>query len=151
MTLRKFSSVLLILLTPQMLVADIQYTTPVRKSELDKTPFIVGKLKIVISKFKGNTILSSEPRTAGIAFMQVAVENISTDFVTFNPARLSVVNRENQQVGILGLNHRNEIYTAYERRLAPRARMKEEFNFTDKIDLPARLYYEEQLLGIIGE
>jgi hypothetical protein len=151
MTLRKLSSIFLILIMPQLLVAHNQYSTSIRKSELDKTPFIVGKLKIVILKFKANTIMSSEARTAGIGFVEVAVENVSTEFVTFNPSRLSLVGRDNDQVGILGLNHRNEIYPAYERKLAPRARMKERFSLTDKIELPARLYYEDQLLGIISE
>jgi hypothetical protein len=151
MILRRLPSILLILLMPQLLVADNQYTTPIRKSELDQTPFIVGKLKIVINKFKANSIISSESRTAGIGYMEVVVENISTEFVTFNPARLSLVSRDNEQVGILGLNHRNEIYPAYEIKLAPRARMKEQLSLTDKIELPARLYYEDQLLGTIRD
>ncbi|HXG66002.1 MAG TPA: hypothetical protein VNO70_12945 [Blastocatellia bacterium] len=138
-----------ILFIPMMgLLTDAYSQQPplrVRKYELPRTPFIAGPLKITLIDFRGSFLKLSP------GFIEAQVENTSTQFATFSPQRLSFVDKDNDQSDILGVGFGEHLLPAPVRTLAPGARMKQAYALTDKVHLPARLYYDEKLLAVIAE
>jgi hypothetical protein len=139
----------LILLTPLIVSAFQSQADRVRKNELKSNPFIRGPLKITLIDF-----YYGAPKT-----VEVKVENTSDDFTTFDPRRLSFIDKDDNQVDILGVkvslgpgsSFVDSAFMAGDTRIAPKARIKRFYALTDKAPLPARLYYEEKLLGTIIE
>ena len=140
----RLSPLILVLVVPFFTVAQDQPASRVRETELSRTPFIAGPLKITLTSFRAGDFLSR------YGSVEVQVENISTVFAVFSPDRLSIVNRDNQQVDVLGIPVRNSYLSAAERRVAPAARIKETYVLNGKVHLPARLYYDQKLLAVIG-
>lgn len=144
----------LALLIPVFVAADDQ-PTHVKVSELAKTPISAGPLKIRISRLKANFM------RFGNGSIEVEVENVSTGFETFSPYRLSLINNDNTQINVLGNRHgyyRNvppydpKIQSGpQDRRIAPGARVKENYPLSGKVHFPMRLYYDEKLLAEIVE
>ena len=93
--------------------------------------------------------------------MEVEVENSSTGFETFSPQRVSLVDRDNVQVNVMAPKRSSyrtvppydpRIPTGpLDRRIAPGARVKENYSLTGKAHFPIRLYYDEKLLAEIVE
>ena len=96
----------------------------IRRSELDRMPLTIGKVQVRITAFKDSVFFSSEMRTVATAFIELRAENLSQEFTNFDPNLLMFVGQDNQQSNIWGLNRRNEIYPAKERRIAPGARIR---------------------------
>ena len=138
-----------VLSLPILILASRQVNPPVKQSEIDRLPFIAGKLKITITKIKNNVAISAEWRNTGLGYVEMTIENLSPEFTSFVPHRLLFVDRDNDQAGILGVRHNDEIYTPQESRIAPQARIKGRFTLTDKLDPPVRIYYDDRLLGTI--
>jgi hypothetical protein len=150
MKLSLFISVALVLFSPVLLFGQTSDTS-VPLSQLKNVPFIAGPLKITFTHFRGNQVIAGELRFTGVGNVQIEVENISDDFATFEPLHLSVVGKNEGQTDILGLIHNNEIYPVESRRIAPKAKIKAEYVLTDKVELPARIYYEDKLIVSIRE
>ena len=131
------------LMIPFVVGAGQQPPTRIRVSELERMPFIVGTLKITITEFRGSVLKLLA------AYIEVRVENTSTEFATFSPQRLVFVNKDNEQTDILGI--RNGTLPALDKSIAPGARIKQSYVLTEKVRLPARLYYNEKLLAVIAE
>ena len=147
-------ALVLALLIPLCAVADDQ-PARIRVSDLDKTPIAAGPLKIRITKLKGSFL------KLGSGSIEVEVENASTGFETFSPQRLSLVDKDNVQVNIMGSRH-SSYRTAppydprvlagpLDRRIAPGARVKETYSLSGKVHHPIRLYYDEKLMAEIIE
>jgi hypothetical protein len=106
-------------------------------------------LKITITEFDTGGRLFANSR------INIEVENTSDDFTTFDPRRLSFIDKSDNQVDILGLvgtDKRKEwVVAAGDRRIGPKARIKHIYALTDKMQLPARLYYEDKLLATVIE
>jgi hypothetical protein len=115
----------------------------IRETSLDTTPIQAGQLSITITKTRGGLLGS------GITSMQVQVENSSAGFITFSPKRLSFVSTNNQQADILAIQAGDKYWPAVERSIAPGARIKEYYALNNRVHLPARLYYDEQLIAVI--
>ena len=147
--MRTITALALLLSQPMLILAGGQVGSAVKRSELDRMPFITGKLKMTITKFKDNVAISSEIRNTGVGYIEVSIESLSPEFTTFSPSRLLFVDRNNDQASILGLRHVNEIYPAQDIRLAPQARIKGRYILTDKLEPPVRVYYDDRLLGTI--
>jgi len=148
--------ILVALLAPVCVAADDQ-SPQIPAAQLDKTPIAAGVLKIRITKLSGSVL------KIGNGQIEVDVENASSEFQTFSPQRLSLVNKDNSQVNIT-LSRKSVYYagslppydpripaTLVDRRIAPGARLKENFGLTRKVHLPARLYYDEKLIAVITE
>jgi hypothetical protein len=124
-------------------------------SDLEKTPIAAGPLKIRITKLKGSFI------KLGSGSIEVVVENSSSRFETFSLHRLSLVDKENVQVNVLA--SRRTYYrtlppydpgtptSPLDRRIAPGARVKENYSLSGRVHLPIRLFYDEKLLAEIVE
>jgi hypothetical protein len=137
----------LILLTPLVVLAFQAQANRMRRAELRGRPFTAGPLKITIISFGHGFIsfgIKADPRY--IEPIQVEVENTSDEFTTFVPQRLSFVDRDNRQADIQGL-----ICQQLERRIAPKANIKDWYDLTSRVRLPARLYYDGKLLATIIE
>jgi hypothetical protein len=140
---------MLTLLMPLAVLAFQAQADQVRKAELKSRPFTAGLLKIRITDFYGGGVALSAGE------IRIVVENTSDDFTAFDPQRLSFVDNDNNQVGILGvrISSQNEtwIVAAESKRIRPKAWIKNLYTLTDKLQLPLRLYYEDKLLGTIIE
>jgi hypothetical protein len=147
-------TLLLALLIPLCAVADDQVAR-IRVSDLDKTPIAAGPLKIRITRLRGSFL------KLGNGSIEVEVENVATGFETFSPQRLSLINKDNIQINVVGAR-RGYYRTAppydpriptgpLDRRIAPGARVKENYSLSGKVRLPMRLYYDEKLLAEIVE
>jgi hypothetical protein len=87
------------------------------------------------------------------------VENTSDDYTTFNPRLLSFIDKDNNQIDILGARVAIEVgmevggsvIMAQDTRIAPKARIKRSYALTNYMKLPASLYYEDKLLVTIIE
>jgi hypothetical protein len=146
--------VVLALLVPLSASAD-DPASRARVSELDKTQITAGPLKIRILKLKGSFL------KMGSGSIEVEVENASAAFETFSPQRLSLINKDNIQINVVGAKrsyyrtippYDPRIPTGpLDRRIAPGARIKETYTLSGKLHLPIRLYYDEKLLAEIVE
>jgi hypothetical protein len=83
--------------------------------------------------------------------ISIAVENTSDDFTTFDPGRLSFINKDNDQVDVLGISDGTSVVEVGDKRIGPKARIKHHYALTDTVQFPARLYYEDKLLATITE
>ena len=147
MRYRLLTSTMVLLLAPLWVTAGQAPATRVRASELSQSPFIVDSIKLTFTKFNKDGLLGF-----GHGSIELRVENMSSAFTTFSPQRLSLVGSDNEQANILGVPVGNDnIIPAEERKLAPFARMKEYYGLTAKVQLPARLYYDEKLIGFIAD
>jgi len=147
-------TVVLALLVPLSASAD-DPTARARVSDLDKTQIAAGPLKIRIIKLKGSFL------KMGSGSIEVEVENASAGFETFSPQRLSLINKDNIQINVVGAKRSS--YRAIppydprvptgplDRRIAPGARIRETYSLSGKLHLPIRLYYDEKLLAEIVE
>jgi|SRR6185369_2863837 len=149
-----FRALVLALAIPLCAIADDQ-PARVKVSDLEKTPIAAGQLKIRITKLRGSFL------KLGSGSIEVVVENPGSAFETFSPPRLSLVDKENIQVNVLA-NRRMTYRTVppydsgtvtnpLDRRIAPGARVKENYSLSGKVHLPIRLYYDEKLLAEIVE
>ena len=144
---RLLTSMMVLILVPFFVSAGQAPATRVRASELSQSPFIVDSIKLTFTKFNKDGLLGF-----GHGSIELRVENVSSTFTTFSPQRLSLVGSDNEQANVLGIPVGNDnIIPAEDRKIAPFARMKEYYGLTGKLQLPARLYYDEKLLGIIAE
>jgi hypothetical protein len=139
----------LILITPLVVLAFQDKVEQVRRNELKGRSFTSGPLKITLIDFYGG----------GIAFprghIDIVVGNMSDDFTTFDPRRLSFVDKDGDQVDVFGLRgmdgDRELVVAAEDMRIWPKARIKRSYALTNRVPLPARLYYEDKLLATIIE
>ena len=118
-------------------------TVTVRRSDLPKTSFTAGPLKITLPVLRGES-----------GALKIEVENTSSGFVTFDPRLISFVDRDNYQMHVFGFHLKvfdQDTFIADPRRIAPGARLKAQTYYitADSMDLPARLYYEDKLLATI--
>jgi hypothetical protein len=135
----------LILLTPLVVLAFHAQADQVRKNDLKSKPFIRGPLKITLTRFNS------------FDGIRVEVENMSDDFTIFDPRRLSFIDKDDNQVDILGAQTpitfgtsvKDFVVTAEVTRIAPKTRIKRSYSLTNYMELPARLYYEDKLLATI--
>jgi hypothetical protein len=156
---RTLSATALILLTPLVVLALQTQADQVRKADLKSKSFTAGPLKITLLSLDafydyglyGEMLKFIHP-------IPIEVENTSDKFTTFDPRRLSFVDQDNNQVDIQGLIPYEDQWlvrkgplAAEERRIAPNARIKAWYDLTRKVQLPARLYYDDKLLATIIE
>ena len=143
----------LALLIPLSVAADDQ-PARIRVPDLEKTPIVATPLKIRITKLRGSFM------KVGSGSIEVEVENVGTGFETFSPQRLSLINKDNIQINVVGTKRYYRTVPPYDpripsgpldRRIAPGARIKESYSLSGKVHLPMRLYYDEKLLAEIVE
>jgi hypothetical protein len=139
---RTLSATAMILLTPLVVLAFQDQAEQVRKGELKGKPFIRGPLKITLIKFR---VFDG---------IRVEVENTSDDYTTFNPRLLSFIDKDNNQIDILGARAAIDVgivsvVMAENTRIAPKARIKRSYALTNYMELPANLYYEDKLIMTI--
>jgi hypothetical protein len=121
----------------------------VRRAELEDRTFVVGALKITIKRFWPGSLLTR-------GFVEVTAENNSSSAVTFNPQRLSFVNKDGKQINLRGRwqtgvvhSNDNRLDVTVAREVAPGAYVKELYELDGRVRLPARLFYEGKDLAVI--
>src|SRR6185369_1814146 len=153
---RTLSATVMILLTPLVALAFQAQSDQVRKADLKSKSFTAGPLKITFLSFghHGRFVYQDDPGTDSghVHPIHVRVENASDGFAAFNPRRLSLVDKANDQsdVRVLITIYRG-LSAAEDRRIAPNANIEDWYDMTRKIKLPARVYYEDKLLATIIE
>jgi hypothetical protein len=147
---------ILSLIIPLYVSADDQ-PQHVSLTKLVKTPLAAGALKIRVAKLSRSSVLGH-----GRGHIEVEVGNTAASPETFYPQRLTLVNRDNIQVNVVA-PRRSYYYraappydprmpaTLLEIRITPGARIKEVYSLSGKIQLPARLFYDDKLLAEIVE
>jgi hypothetical protein len=121
----------------------------IRRSELTGRSFTVGDLKISLKRFWAGSLLSR-------GYIEVRAENTSDVAATFNPQRLSFVDKNGKQVNIRGRRQTGPVHpddrgidVAQSRDVAPRAYVTELYELDGRVHLPARLVYEGKELALI--
>ena len=142
---RTLSATAMILLTPLVVLAFQAETEQVRNRELKNKSFTAGFLKITITRFYA--IINHR------SFIHIEVENTSGDIATFVPQLLTFIDKDDNQVDIVGqyVGYGGHLVAARDKRVWPKARIKHRYLLADNVRLPARLYYEDKLLATIIE
>jgi hypothetical protein len=128
----------------------------IREAELRKTPISAGPLRITITEFKASSLLIP------FSHIKMQVENPSDSFAAFSPNKLMFVGNEGAQSNIFGVCYspeptplgpaaRYEYIPAADRDLAPNTHISLWYVLTDKVDLPARLFYDRQEIADIAK
>jgi len=147
---RTLSATAMILLTPLVVLAFQAQAEQVRKGELKSKSFTAGFLKMTITRFYDSGI---HPK----GNFDIEVENTSGDIMTFTPQLLTFIDKDDNQVDIVGQdagenkNEERRLVAVGDKRVWPKARIKHTYVLTNKVKLPARLYYENKLLATIIE
>jgi hypothetical protein len=147
---RTLSATAMILLMPLAALALQAQTDQVRSRELKNRSFTTGALKMTLTRFYADGV----PTVGNI---DIEVENMSGDFTTFAPQMLAFIDKDNNQVNIVGQyagwegNDGWKVVAAGDKRICPNAKIKHSYKLTNKVQLPARLYYEDKLLATIIE
>jgi hypothetical protein len=146
---RTLSATAMILLAPLAVLAFQAQGEQVRKGELNGRSFSTGSLKITITRLNLGIINAN-------GYLDVEVENTSGDFTTFAPQRLTLIDKDDNQIDIVGqflgiAQNQGELVVAVgDKRIWPKARIKHSYKMTQNtVKLPARLYYEDKLLATI--
>ena len=143
------------LILPICVAAENQ-TPQIPASQLDKIQITVGPLKFRITRLRGSVL------KIGNGQIELEVENASSEFQTFYPQRISLINKDNSQLNTIlarTTNYRTSLppydpripSALTDRRIAPGARVKDIYGLTGKVRLPARLFYDEKLIAVITE
>ena len=140
---RTLSATAMILLTPLVVLAFQAETEQVRNRELKNKSFTAGFLKITITRFYENINHRS--------FIHIEIENTSGDIATFVPQLLTFIDKDNNQVDIQGQYTAEGwgLVSAGDKRVWPKARIRHIYELTNRVQLPARLYYGDKLLATI--
>ena len=147
---RTLSATAMILLTPLVVLAFQAQAEQVRKDELKRRSFTAGPFKMILQTFYGG---GHNP----IPHITIVVENTSDNFMTFDPRRLTFIDKYNNQIDIVGQYAQvdghgvSPLVAPVERRIWSKAWIKHSYTLTNKMELPARLYYEDKLLATIIE
>lgn len=121
----------------------------IRKSDIKKHEFTAGDLKVTLTKFWPGSLLSR-------AYIEVKVENSSSNAATFDPLRLSFVNRDNKQVSVQAVIHQGKHAHGYginitAREVAPGAFIKEFYWLDGRLHFPVQFFYEGRKLALVTE
>jgi len=117
----------------------------IKESNLAKTPIHDGPLTFTITEFKAISVFS-----AHAAWIKMTVENTSSSFVTFSPAILAIVGRDGTQVNVFGIPlPDDQVLPAPDIDLTPKSHVKTFYLLTDRSEIPAKLYYDQQLIAEI--
>ena len=144
---RTLSATTMILLAPLVVLAFQAQAEQVRSRELKNKSFTAGSLKITLTRFFSNNYASDQ------SIIYIEVENTSGDITTFVPQLLTFIDKDDNQVDIVGqyVGYGGHLVAAGDKRVWPKARIKHRYLLADKVRLPARLYYEDKLLATIIE
>src|SRR5215813_14683557 len=112
MHLRPLTPLLIILSLPlsQTTVGQVP-AVRVRTSQLDRTPFTAGPLKITLSQFRASFL------KIGGASVEVQVVNTADTFTTFSPQKLSFLGSDNNQADVLAIQSGDHYWRAEDRGL----------------------------------
>jgi hypothetical protein len=143
---RTLSTTAMILLTPLVVSAFQVQAEQVRKDELKSSSFTAGSLKITLTRF-------FKPQNSSQSIIYIEVENTSGDITTFVPQLLTFIDKDDNQVDIVGqyVGYGGHLVAAGDKRVWPKVRIKHRYLLADIVRLPARLYYEDKLLATIIE
>jgi hypothetical protein len=92
----------------------------------------------------------------GEGYIRVEVENTSPEAVNFSPSQLYFVGKDGIEASILCTNRKNargeeDDICATDRMIAPRAKMRETYNLSEKLRMPADFYYQDKLVATIQD
>jgi hypothetical protein len=137
--------------------ASAQGIDQIKKADLKKHPFQVGDLGVTISTFRPHLRdMLTFVRAPGQ--IEVRVENTTAQGVEYSPRDLALVGSDGQQVSLrgriqLGIVNPDDdrLDPVQARTIAPGAKLKEFYELTGPVKLPARLYYGNQQLAVITD
>jgi hypothetical protein len=128
-----------------------QSAQQVKTDELKRTPFVVEGLTLTLRKLDGNVFSSSSIRDVAVGFVAVRLENHTEQFVAFVPSQLVIVGKDGKQASIGYERRGGDRVTANEVRVAPGAHVEVQYNLTERIRFPAKLYYGDKLLAKVTD
>jgi hypothetical protein len=128
-----------------------QAPTEVRVSELKGSPFHAEGLTLTVRKLDDYVYTSADVRDTGGGFVILKIENPSARFLAFTPNRLAIVGRDGKQASPRSERHNVERVPPSEVRVAPGARVEVQYNLTERVRYPAKLYYGDTLLADLVE
>lgn len=118
----------------------------IHKSEFSRTAIVAGDLKLTI------TDISIGASPFGMPKMEIEIENIAATAAPFDPQQLSFVRADGHQVEALAIRVFPDIL------VTPRvfliisgARLQQSYYMNEKLQLPARMYYQGKLIAEITE
>jgi hypothetical protein len=128
-----------------------QAPVAIKASELTGHPFTAGGLTLTITKLDNHVAVARDLRDTGTGFLILEVVNPTERFTTFSPAWLVIVSNDARQTSPGFVRRRNDRVLPTEAHVAPGATIHNQFNLTEQVRLPAKLYYGETLLAEIVE
>jgi hypothetical protein len=141
---KKFCGCISLVLIVQLFAVAADNPAPqIRINDLSKNPMVVGPFRITISKLKATRLLGTNGTVA------LRIDNRTSSFATFSPSRLVFVSNVNYQISVFGIALYKSIYNPGDIDLAPGAYIDEQYTLTDEIQLPAKFYYDRQLVAEI--
>jgi len=148
--------IVLVIALPLFVIADNQ-PNYIKKSELNQHSFAVGRLKLTITKFRASRGFVAY----GASTIEVKVENSSDDATIYNPLLLSLAGKDDKQVSIRGqrrpvINRQydqgiEKLDIAQPKSVTAGAWIKEGYELSDWVRLPARLSYDGKELAVITD
>ncbi|HUK90626.1 MAG TPA: hypothetical protein VLZ81_09525 [Blastocatellia bacterium] len=138
-----FGCIAVILVAQVLATAAGSQAPTVRINDLHKNPLDAGSLRFTISKLKATRLLG------GNGTIDLRIDNQSDSFTTFAPSHLVFVGADGHQVDVFGIALFKSVYNPGDTDLAPHAYVEPQYTLTDEIALPAKLYYDRQLLAQI--
>lgn len=121
--------------------ADAQSPMQIHKSELSHAAITAGDLKFMLT----DTI-----SLFGLRGIKIEIENLAPKATLFVPQQLSFVQADGDQIDLLVKVNRDAYIAPPKILLINGARTKQVYYFTDPLQLPARMYYQGQLIAEIS-
>lgn len=128
-----------------------QAPVAIKASDLAGHPFTSGGLTLTITTLDNHVAVGRDVRDTGTGFLILEVANPTERFSAFSPAWLVIVSSDKRQTTPSRERRRTDRVLPTEAHVAPGATIRYEFNLTEQVRLPAKLYYGETLLAeIVG-
>lgn len=131
-------------------------SAPVQRvaSDLKRHPFDVAGLTLTVLDFSKKTHIVwafSTYLTPGVGGITLQVENKSSTFMVFSPAKLIILGRDGNQATLAKEQFLGEHKPPSETQIAPGGRFTTKYNLSAGVHLPARMFYDQHLLAEVIE
>ena len=117
---------------------------------------MVSGLTIIIDKFKSGSVAGHIPLIGWMispptASLTIRIENTTKGFLTYTPAGLVIARNDGNQVLLAKQRIEGNWRPVEGTNLAPGTHLEVAYYLSDRVTLPAKIYYEQKLLAEITE
>jgi hypothetical protein len=135
------SSVLIVLVLCSATAITQSSSSPITVSELKAKTFNVDGLVITIKK------LDDKNFSRGVGAIEILLENVASNPITFRPSRLAVVSKDKSQAFLSYQDLSRNMVQPTEIMVVPGATMELKYDLSIRFMYPAKLFYGERLLA----